>query len=58
MPNLPGLRDFNGPQMHSHDYREPSMFKGQRVLVIGSGVSGRDLSIQISEYAEQVKINY
>jgi alkyl hydroperoxide reductase subunit AhpF len=55
MPDFPGSGDFDGLQMHSHYYREPSMFKGQRVLVIGSGVSGRDLSIQISECAKQVR---
>ena len=30
LPNFPG--EFHGQQLHSHDYREPGMFVGKRVL--------------------------
>ena len=51
IPVLPGVDTFKGQQMHSHDYRVPSIFKGKRVLVIGAGPSGMDLTLEISREA-------
>jgi len=51
VPVLPGVDTFKGQQMHSHDYRVPSIFKGKRVLVIGAGPSGMDLTLEISREA-------
>ena len=35
-----GMDDFGGLQMHAHNYRSNSRFKGQRVIVVGSSFSG------------------
>ncbi|KAL1131046.1 hypothetical protein AAG570_012283 [Ranatra chinensis] len=53
-PELKGISSFDGEQMHSHDYREPSCFKGKKVIVVGAGPSGVDLSLEASKVASQV----
>ncbi|XP_047118135.1 flavin-containing monooxygenase FMO GS-OX5 isoform X2 [Schistocerca piceifrons] len=52
VPSLPGSEKFRGRQTHSHDYRVPSLFKGRRVVVVGAGPSGMDLTLDISSQAE------
>ena len=52
VPELPGLRDFPGTALHSHNYRCNAAFKGRRVVVLGSSVSGGDLSREVGEVAE------
>lgn len=47
-PPFPGR--FEGEQIHSHDYRESSMLKGRRVVVLGVGNSGMDIAVA-SSYA-------
>ena len=49
MPNFPG--QFDGECVHSHYYREPEPYRGQRVLVVGIGNSGADISSEISRVA-------
>jgi len=44
-PPIPALDRYDGLRLHAHDYRDPSAFKGRRVLVIGNGPSGMDISI-------------
>ena len=40
--------------MHSRDYREPYGFLNKRVVVIGIGNSGGDLSVELGCHAEKV----
>ena len=43
-PNLPdvrGIDDFPGLQMHAHNYRSAGMFKGQVVVIVGASFSGK-----------------
>lgn len=49
--------EFSGEMQHSHTYREPYPFKDKRVLVVGIGNSGVDLSCDISHVAEQVYLS-
>ncbi|XP_032498193.1 dimethylaniline monooxygenase [N-oxide-forming] 3 isoform X1 [Phocoena sinus] len=61
-PNLPkesfqGLQLFKGKCFHSWDYKEPGIFKGKRVLVIGLGNSGCDIASELSHTAEQVIVS-
>lgn len=61
-PNLPeesfpGLKLFKGKCFHSREYKEPGIFKGKRVLVIGLGNSGCDIATELSHTAEQVIIS-
>ncbi len=48
------METFRGRIIHSHDYRLPQDFEGQTVLVLGAGPSGIDISIELSDVANQV----
>jgi cation diffusion facilitator CzcD-associated flavoprotein CzcO len=43
-PTVPGSEEFKGYIAHSADYRGSEQFKGKKVLVVGTGSSGMDLS--------------
>lgn len=55
VPELPGT--FTGTAFHSHDYREPTVFDGQRVLVIGVGNSGMDIACDAAPLATHVLVS-
>ncbi|MGM0616989.1 MAG: flavin-containing monooxygenase [Actinomycetota bacterium] len=55
VPELPGT--FTGTAFHSHDYREPTVFDGQRVLVIGVGNSGMDIACDAAPLASKVLLS-
>ena len=41
IPEIPG--SFKGLVIHSQDYKEPSIFDGQRVVVVGCGETAFDV---------------
>lgn len=55
IPHIPGRADFSGRQLHTHDYRSPAEFTGQRVLVVGAGISAIQLLIAIARKAPGVE---
>ena len=44
IPNWPGRRHFKPPLIHSSQYRNPSAYRGKRVLVVGSGNSASEIA--------------
>lgn len=44
---------FTGQYQHSHSYRTPKPFEGQRVLVVGVGNSGLDIAADLAPFAAQ-----
>lgn len=54
IPHFEGNNVFRGMQIHSHDYKIPHQFAGKRVLVIGGGPSGVDISQEVSKCARTV----
>ena len=54
VPDLPGLEGFRGEALHSHNYRGPEPFSGQRVLVLGASVSGAELARELATMADVV----
>lgn len=54
IPNIPGMDEFNGIQIHSHDYRVPEHYKNMNVLIIGAGPSGVDICKDVANVAKQV----
>lgn len=50
IPWYPG--EFGGRQLHTRDYRGPEEFAGQRVLVVGGGISAVDHVEEISQVAD------
>jgi len=55
-PDWPGLDTFPGSVIHSTDYREPSTYAGQRVLVVGSGNSGAEIAVEVAAVAAETQI--
>mmetsp|Transcript_40397 Transcript_40397/g.128404 ORF Transcript_40397/g.128404 Transcript_40397/m.128404 type:complete len:575 (+) Transcript_40397:99-1823(+) len=43
VPSFPGQESFAGTIIHSSDYRDPEVFRGRRVLIVGTGETGFDL---------------
>jgi cation diffusion facilitator CzcD-associated flavoprotein CzcO len=50
-PSFPGT--FDGEVMHAHDYREPDVLVGRRVLVLGIGNSACDIAVESSRVADR-----
>ncbi|MED5390032.1 MAG: NAD(P)-binding domain-containing protein [Pseudomonadota bacterium] len=53
--SLPGK--FEGELMHSCEYREPSVFDGKRVLIVGCGNSACDIAVDAVHRATQVDLS-
>ncbi len=48
-PDWPGHDRFPGRLLHSAQYRSPREFRGQDVLVVGSGCSGMDIAGDLAQ---------
>ncbi|MCO5604414.1 hypothetical protein L7F22_058579 [Adiantum nelumboides] len=47
---LPDLHQFSGKTLHSSQYKNGQSFSGQRVLVVGCGNSGMEVSLDLANY--------
>ncbi|MEA5506752.1 NAD(P)-binding domain-containing protein [Halotia wernerae UHCC 0503] len=54
IPNFPGQEKFKGQIIHSKFYKEPSIFLGKKVVVLGNGPSGVDIAVVASYTADSV----
>jgi cation diffusion facilitator CzcD-associated flavoprotein CzcO len=52
-PAFPGADEFEGEQIHAHEYREPDVLRGKRVLVLGIGNSAVDIAVESSRIGEK-----
>lgn len=48
MPDIPGLKDFQGVAMHTAGWDPEVDLKGKRVAIIGTGASGAQLAVAIA----------
>ena len=51
-PMFPGAEDFEGVQLHAHDYVDNEDLRGKNVVVLGMGNSAMDISVEASEVAD------
>lgn len=49
LPAWPGVDEFEGPLLHSEDYRSGRTFAGLRALVVGLGNSGAEIAADLVE---------
>lgn len=49
VPDWPGVGRFTGTLQHAVNYRDPTPFVGQRVLVVGSGNTGAEIATDLAE---------
>ncbi|HLO89366.1 MAG TPA: NAD(P)-binding domain-containing protein [Nostocaceae cyanobacterium] len=54
IPKLPNQEKFTGKVIHAQDYKEPSIFSGKDVVILGNGASGVDISVSASYTANKV----
>ncbi|KAG7388700.1 Flavin-containing monooxygenase FMO GS-OX1 [Phytophthora pseudosyringae] len=45
---IKGIEHYKGVISHSRSYRTPELYKGKRVVVIGRGPSGQDISLELA----------
>ncbi|KAA8525354.1 hypothetical protein F0562_007228 [Nyssa sinensis] len=50
IPEIPGIERFQGPVVHTSVYKSGSDFKNQRVLVVGCGNSGMEISLDLCRH--------
>ncbi|XP_019165679.1 PREDICTED: probable indole-3-pyruvate monooxygenase YUCCA3 [Ipomoea nil] len=50
VPEFAGLRDFGGRVMHACEYKSGEDYEGKRVLVIGCGNSGMEVSLDLCHH--------
>ncbi|XVE71624.1 hypothetical protein DITRI_Ditri10aG0166000 [Diplodiscus trichospermus] len=50
IPDIPGIHKFKGPVVHTNLYKSGSEFKNRRVLVIGCGNSGMEVSLDLCRH--------
>lgn len=55
IPEVPG--SFDGEIRHSVSYRDPSEFRGKRVLIVGLGNSGADIACDAAANADRAFIS-
>ena len=56
LPRWRGQERFDGPMLHSSEYRNGESFRGQSVLVVGFGNSGGEIAIDLHEHGARVAI--
>ncbi|XP_014241997.1 senecionine N-oxygenase-like [Cimex lectularius] len=57
-PRVNGLEHFKGNQVHSHNYRDAVQFRDRKVLIIGAGPSGLDLTFEISSVTDNIVLSH
>lgn len=50
VPDVAGLKDFAGEVVHACDYKSGEKFKGKKVLVVGCGNSGMEVSLDLCNH--------
>ncbi|KDP32299.1 hypothetical protein JCGZ_13224 [Jatropha curcas] len=50
IPEILGMEKFNGPIIHTSVYKSGSDFKNQKILVIGCGNSGMEVSLDLCRH--------
>ena len=56
IPEVAGLETFRGETVHSSRFQNPSKWRGKKVVVIGAGVSGHDVSQELWENGADVTL--
>ena len=54
-PSYPGR--FSGEALHSSEYKQPDIFRGKRVLVVGGGNSACDIAVDVARVASKTCIS-
>ncbi|XP_075711634.1 uncharacterized protein LOC142748424 isoform X1 [Rhinoderma darwinii] len=58
IPEIDGIKDFQGQVLHSHFYRYPEVFSSRSIVLLGSGPSGVDIAMELSTHAKHVVLSH
>ncbi|KAK7319995.1 hypothetical protein RJT34_04724 [Clitoria ternatea] len=50
VPSIEGMDEFEGPILHTSSYKSGTMFCGKKVLVVGCGNSGMEVSLDLCNH--------
>ncbi|KAK9274247.1 hypothetical protein L1049_019061 [Liquidambar formosana] len=50
IPQILGMKKFHGPMVHTSEYKSGSAYRNQRVLVVGCGNSGMEVSLDLCRH--------
>lgn len=56
-PQFDGQDTFQGHVLHAHDYRDREIYRGKKVVIVGSGNSALDIAVDLSEVCSQVYVS-
>ncbi|KAL6880331.1 hypothetical protein ACP4OV_011896 [Aristida adscensionis] len=56
LPAIDGMEQWRRRQLHSHSYRVPEPFRGEVVVLVGSGDSGMDIALDLCGVAKEVHL--
>jgi len=56
-PTWPGMETFQGPILHSSEYRDGAPFANKRILVVGFGNSGAEIALDLCEAGAKVTLS-
>jgi putative flavoprotein involved in K+ transport len=56
LPDIPSLKNFAGPVVHSSRYDDGENWKGRRAIVIGTGNSGHDIAQDLHSSGAEVTL--
>jgi cation diffusion facilitator CzcD-associated flavoprotein CzcO len=57
LPAISGMGKWRRRQLHSHSYRVPDSFRGEVVVVVGCGESGKEIALELREVAREVHVS-
>ncbi|KMT10744.1 hypothetical protein BVRB_5g114020 [Beta vulgaris subsp. vulgaris] len=57
LPFIKGMNSWKRRQIHSHVYRVPDSFRDEVVVIVGSSMSGQDLSMELVGVAKEVYVS-
>jgi len=53
-PDIQGIKHFKGEMLHSHFYRDPSIYKDKTIMILGNGPSGTDIMCELCDISLKV----
>lgn len=56
LPDIPRQNKFRGTILHSSEYMDPDVIKGNETVVVGFGKSALDIATDATNYAKQVTL--
>ena len=52
LPAIPGRNEYRGRVLHVAEYRQPELFRGQRIVIVGGGNAAVRIGVELADVAE------